>query len=257
MTKFLIYGSRGWIGSQWIQYLQMEYPDIEIVEGKTRCDDIQSLETELTTVSPTHVILLIGRTHGPGYSTIDYLETPGKLVENVRDNLFCPVMMALFQKQLGFHLTYLGTGCIFTDDPDTRGGYIPFTESDEPNFFGSSYSIVKGYTDRIMHHPFLEKDVLNLRIRMPISASYHPRNFITKIVQYEKVCSIPNSMSVLPSLFPYMTKLVCDCERGTWNLCNPNAIQHEEILQMYKEIVDPSFEWKLFSQEEQDKLYLS
>ena len=41
---------------------------------------------------------------------------------------------------------------------------------------------------------------------------------------------------------------------GTINLTNPGLISHNEILEMYKEIVDPSFKWKNFSQEEQRKI---
>ena len=70
-----------------------------------------------------------------------------------------------------------------------------FKEEDIPNFFGSSYSIIKGFTDRLMHQ--LDNYVLNLRIRMPISSENAPRNFITKITKYEKICNIPNSMTLL------------------------------------------------------------
>jgi dTDP-glucose 4,6-dehydratase/UDP-glucose 4,6-dehydratase len=38
---------------------------------------------------------------------------------------------------------------------------------------------------------------------------------------------------------------------GTVNLTNPGLISHNEMLEMYKEIVDPDFKWKNFSQEEQ------
>lgn len=90
------------------------------------------------------VVCLIGRTHGPGYTTIDYLEQKGKLVENVKDNLFAPLLLATLTGQLGIHLTYLGTGCIFKYDEehqmDTKSG---FQETDKPNFFGSQYSVVK------------------------------------------------------------------------------------------------------------------
>ena len=44
-----------------------------------------------------------------------------------------------------------------------------FNESSLPNFFGSSYSIVKGFTDQLMH--LFENNVLNLRIRMPITGN--------------------------------------------------------------------------------------
>jgi len=56
-----------------------------------------------------------------------------------------------------------------------------------------------GYTDHLMH---LFDNVLNLRIRMPITSENNPRNFITKITNYDKICSIANSMSVLPELIP-------------------------------------------------------
>ena len=57
-----------------------------------------------------------------------------------------------------------------------------FTEESKPNFFGSGYSIVKGFTDQMMH---LFPNVLNLRIRMPIIGEPNGRNFITKISTYE------------------------------------------------------------------------
>jgi hypothetical protein len=49
---------------------------------------------------------------------------------------------------------------------------------------------------------------LNLRIRMPITASRHSRDFITKITAYEKICSMPNSMTVLPTLLPRIVELM-------------------------------------------------
>ena len=54
----------------------------------------------------------------------------------------------------------------------------------------------------------LDDSVLNLRIRMPITDSVNTRNFITKITTYEKVCSVPNSMTVLPELLPYVLKMM-------------------------------------------------
>ena len=100
-------------------------------------------------------------------------------------------------------------------------------------------------------------DVLNLRIRMPINSEKNPRNFITKITNYEKICSIANSMSVLPELIPIIVDLMKKKHIGTINLTNPGVITHNKILEMYKEIVDPSFTWKNFSIEEQDTILLS
>jgi len=254
--KFLVYGVKGWIGEKVFKHLKNEGTDV--VSGNCRVDNIKELEKEIIDVQPTHVISLIGRTHGTYnnkvYGTIDYLEQPGKLVENVRDNLFSPVVLSLMAKKHNFHFTYLGTGCIFEYDNEHLYGREEngFSEDSKPNFFGSSYSIVKGFTDQLMH--ILDDSTLNVRIRMPITDEFNSRNFITKITNYEKICSMPNSMSVLNELIPIMCDLSKKNTTGTVNLTNPGLITHNEILEMYKEIVDPSFTWKNFTLDEQNKI---
>ena len=52
-------------------------------------------------------------------------------------------------------------------------------------------------------------NVLTLRVRMPIVTDLlYPRNFITKIIKYDKVVNIPNSMTVLPELLPMSIEMV-------------------------------------------------
>ena len=259
--KFLIYGTNGWIGNKVYNHLKSMKQKIEVVSGNSRVNDIQQLEKEIQEVQPTHVISLIGRTHGTYegeyIGTIDYLEKPGKVYENVRDNLFSPMVLSLFAKKYDFHFTYLGTGCIFQFDEEHPFGEEKngFHEESKPNFFGSSYSIVKGFTDQLMH--LVEDNVLNVRIRMPITDEFNKRNFITKITTYDKVCSVPNSMSVLNELIPFMIDMSMKKLKGTVNLTNPGLISHNEILEMYKEIVDPKFTWKNFNIEEQNEILAS
>ena len=256
--KVLIYGSYGWIGTQFLDILKNN--DINYIVGIIRSDDEVALIKELDDVSPTHVVSFIGRTHGiidnTKYTTIDYLEQPGKLTENIRDNLFAPILLANLCSQRNIHYTYLGTGCIFKFDDshpfEQEDNGFGFTEQDKPNFFGSSYSIVKGFTDRLMHQ--FNKSVLNLRIRMPITGEENSRNFITKIINYKKICSIKNSMTVLPELLPFVLDMMRNKTVGTMNLTNPGLISHNEILDMYKEIVDSDFVYENFSPEAQRKI---
>lgn len=254
--KFLVYGVNGWIGGKVFKLLNDS--NVEVFAGNSRVNNITDLEKEIISVAPTHVISLIGRTHGTyngtTYGTIDFLEQPGKLVENVRDNLFGPMVLSLMATKHKFHFTYLGTGCIFEYDKEHPFGeeINGFTEKSLPNFFGSSYSIVKGFTDQLMH--LCEDRVLNVRIRMPITHEYNGRNFITKITTYKKICSVPNSMTVLNELLPLMIDMAKNNVSGTVNLTNPGLITHNEILEMYKEIVDPEFKWENFSIEEQRQI---
>jgi dTDP-4-dehydrorhamnose reductase len=143
----------------------------------------------------------------------------------------------------------MGTGCIF------NGYDKEYTEDDEPDFFGSSYSIVKGFTDKIIKN---FDNVLNVRIRMPITTDINcNRNFINKIITYKKICSMNNSMTVLPDLLPLLIDMVVKKEIGTINLVNPGYISHNEILELYKEHINSAFNWENMTIEEQNQLLLS
>ena len=259
----LVFGGNGWIGSKVVELLQNA--NIKVIKSLCRADDIKMIQRELDLIkNVTHIMSFIGRTHGvyenEVIGTIDYLEKPGKLVENMNDNLFSPIGLAEISKKNNIHFTYLGTGCIFEYDEKTHkygNQETGFLESDLPNFFGSSYSIVKGYTDRLMQLLYSDS-TLNARIRMPITDEQDsPRNFITKITTYKKVCSIPNSMTVLDELLPVLIEMALNKQVGTVNLTNPGLISHNEILEMYKEIVDPDFTWSNFSVEEQNQILAS
>ena len=150
LPVILVFGGNGWIGSKVINILNDM--NIKFYKSTCRADDIESVKKEIESIGiVTHIMSFIGRTHGVYegeiIGTIDYLEKPGKLVENIRDNLFSPIGLAELCKTKGIHFTYLGTGCIFDYDENHLFGNetTGFNECDLPNFFGSSYSIVKGY----------------------------------------------------------------------------------------------------------------
>ena len=69
---------------------------------------------------------------------------------------------------------------------------------------------------------------------MPITEK-NPRNFITKITTYPYICSI-KPMTVLPEVL-LVLDMMMNKTTGTINLTNPGLISHNEILEVYKEIV--------------------
>ncbi|CAM9645856.1 unnamed protein product [Chrysoparadoxa australica] len=154
----------------------------------------------------------------------------------------------------GIHLTVYATGCIFSYDesnPDHSIGGRGFVEEDSANFDGSFYSYTKGMVEPMLAtYP----KVMILRVRMPISDDLSARNFVTKITKYERVVNIPNSMTVLSELLPYSLLMAEKNLTGIYNFCNPGAISHNEILEMYKKYIDPSFTYTNFTEEEQNKI---
>jgi dTDP-4-dehydrorhamnose reductase len=205
---------------------------------------------EIAAVKPDAVCSFLGRTHGPGAPTIDFLEQPGRLRENMRDNYIAPMHLAQICEAQGILFVYLGTGCIFTYTDEKR----IFTEEDVPNFFGSSYSIIKGFTDQEIRR---FRTTLQLRIRMPIAAAISGRNFIDKIAGYPNICSIPNSMTVLDDMWIILDRMIEKRTTGTFNLVNPGLIEHNWILEQYRDLLKPSHTWNSVSYDEQMKFITS
>ena len=246
----LIFGSKGWIGGQILDLLHLlKSSENEIITSDIRVDNSKEIEDLLIATKPDRIICVIGRTYGDNINSIDYLEQKGNLKININDNLYSPFILALLSNKYNIHLTYMGTGCIF------NGYDKEYSEIDEPNYYGSSYSIVKGFTDKIMR---LYENVLNVRIRMPISNDLKSnRNFINKIINYKKICSMHNSMTVLPELLPLLIDMIIKKETGTINLVNPGSISHNEILEIYKEFINPELKWENITNDELNTLLLS
>lgn len=242
--KVLVFGAKGWIGQQFITNTAHT-----VIEATTRPENYQDAFDEIQQVNPDCVISFLGRTYGTApdgtlIPSIDYLELPGKLYENMRDNLYAPHNLALICQKLDVHFVYLGTGCIYTYTDDKK----TFTEDDIPNFFGSGYSTVKGYTDQILRQ---YDNTLQLRIRMPVSKLVSGRNLIDKLVAYKNICSIPNSMTVLDDMWPIMDKMIDTKETGVYNLTNPGTAEHNWILQEYKSLINSQHTWNIISYQEQ------
>lgn len=129
-----------------------------------------------------------------------------------------------------------------------------FSENDVPNFSVSFYAKTKVVIEDILRN---YPNVLILRLNMPISADLScPRNFISKLLNYEHIFSVPNSFTVLPELLPLSLSLACKCFSGVINFTNPGAISHAEILQLYKDFIDPEFTWRNYSKEDSQDDYL-
>lgn len=102
------------------------------------------------------------------------------------------------------------------------------------------------------------ENVCTLRVRMPITSDLsNPRNFITKITRYDKVVNIPNSMTILDELLPISIEMAKRNLTGIWNFTNPGVVSHNEILEMYRDYIDPNFTWKNFNLEEQAKVIIA
>ena len=247
----LIYGKNGWIGGKLIEHINNNFPEIKLSVSNVRLENYGELINELDEIKPSRVILAAGLTGRPN---VDWCEDNKDETLNI--NVIGVSVLASECNKRNIHFTYLGTGCIYEYDEnhtieDALKNSNGFTETDEPNFDKSFYSKTKIITENILKNM---KNVLTLRLRMPLSDDLHLRNFITKITKYEKVVNVPNSMSILHDLVPIIVDMSITKKVGIYNFTNPGVISHNDILSLYKQYINPEFTWKNFTLEEQSKI---
>lgn len=243
--RYLIFGKSGWIGNKLIALLEAEGKEYYLASCRTF--NRESVAAELDKYQPTHVLNAAGVTGRPN---VDWCES--NQAEALRSNIIGTLNVSDLCEARGIHCTLYATGCIYEyDDAHAMRSGVGFTEEDKPNFDGSFYSKTKAYLEDMLRS---YSTTLILRLRMPISDDLAPRNFVTKIVRYDKVIDIPNSMTVLHDLLPLSLKMAAAGKIGVFNFCNPGAISHNEVLELYKALIDPNFHYENFTIAEQDKI---
>lgn len=248
MKRVLVFGGKtGWIGNLMCELMEAEEKGVEVFRANSRIQNREAVAAELDEIKPTHVFNAAGVTGRPN---IDWCETHKP--DTIRTNVIGTLNLADLCLERNIHCTVYATGCIFAyDEKHPEGSGIGFTEEDAPNFDGSFYSQTKGYME-----PMLKEypNCLILRVRMPISDDLIHRSFVTKILKYERVVNIPNSMTILTEMLPASLAMAKTGLTGVYNFTNPGVISHNEVLDLYTKIIDPTYTYNNFTLEEQSKI---
>lgn len=202
----------------------------------------QDVVKEIDHYQPEWVINCAGVTGRPN---IDWCEDHRE--DTFNGNIILPWQIAKACQSRRVKMLHLGSGCIYQGDNGGAG----FSEDDAPNFGGSFYSLTKALSEQLLK----DYDVLQLRLRMPIDSDLNsPRNFVKKITNYEKVIDVLNSMTIVEDLLLVADDLMKKNKSGVYNVVNPEPLSHRQILDLYKKIVDPSFDYQIISMEELSKI---
>jgi dTDP-4-dehydrorhamnose reductase len=228
--KALIFGN-GWLGRR----IGTEFKGFI---AKTDITEPREVEEALEALDPDVVINAAGKTGKPNVDSCE--KDPGT---TLAANVAGPIILAKKCLQRSIFMVHLGSGCVYSDCRPNGEGW---TEEDPPNFDGSLYSRSKAFAEKALS----EFPVLQLRLRMPFDSAPHPRNLITKLVGYKNVVSARNSLTRVEDLLRVMRGLIERRVTGIWNVVNPGSITHPEILDLYRELVEPQYTYKVMSMSE-------
>lgn len=158
-------------------------------------------------------------------------------------NIVFPSMLSSLCAQHGYRFIHISSGCIFT-------GYEKhFTEKDTPNFDfqnGSFYSGTKALAEKLVSSN--NADSYIFRLRIPFDQYQSPRNYLTKILNYDRLLVAKNSFSHRQDFAKYCLELIeMDAPRGIYNLTNKGYLSTNEIIDIIKHYITYEKNFDFFS----------
>ena len=154
-------------------------------------------------------------------------------------------------REAGVPWGHVSSGCIYSGRRPDGGG---FQEEDAPNFsfranHCSFYSGTKALGEEVLADA---PDCFVWRLRIPFDQVDNPRNYLTKLMRYERLLEAENSISQLDEFCA--ATLACWEKRvpfGTYNVTNPGAVWTHEVVDHIKASGVCPKEFTFFSSEEE------
>ena len=174
------------------------------------------------------VINAVGETGRPN---IDWCEEHQH--ETYEANVACALDLAQACARSDLYMIHLSSGCCFYGEGPGYGGAWREDDHANPESF---YSRTKYAADLVLSRL---PNVAVVRLRMPIDATPHPKNLITKLASYERVIDVCNSVTVLDDFVRVIAGLIEQRATGVFHAVNPGGLWHRSLLDLYCGYVDP------------------
>jgi len=171
--------------------------------------------------------------------------------ECLAGNAVLPGTIRTACEDAGIPWGHVSSGCIYTGTrPDGSG----FTETDKPNFSFrtdncSFYSGTKALGEECLEGA---DNVYIWRLRIPFDSNDNPRNYLTKLVRYDKLLSATNSIS-------HLDEFVRACVQswskripfGIYNITNTGSVTTEQVVDLIRKHLGVTKHFEFFESEQQ------
>ena len=224
-------GGSGYVGQAYQDLLaRRAIPFKNLRRADINYTDVATLAAALRRDRPDFLINAAGYTGKPNVDACELHKT-----DCLFGNAVLPGRVAAACADAGVPWGHVSSGCIYTGArPDGSG----FTEDDAPNFTFrqnncSFYSGTKALGEETLAGA---PDLFVWRLRIPFDHRESPRNYLTKLMRYDRLLDAANSISQLHE-FAAAT-LACWEKRipfGTYNVVNPGHVTTREVVDLILE----------------------
>ena len=224
----IVLGASGYVGGEFIRKFEWEgVACLALSRRDCNIYDESALAAAIKQAGGTFLINSAGFTGKPNVDACEYQKT-----ECLLGNGVLPGVVAKACELAGIPWGHVSSGCIYTGEKADGSG---FTEEDPPNFSFrqnncSFYSGTKALGEECL------ADVPTCyvwRLRIPFNEFDSPRNYLTKVMRYQRLLDARNSLSHLGEFVDACVQ--CHTDRvpyGIYNLTNTGSVTTREVVQM-------------------------
>jgi dTDP-4-dehydrorhamnose reductase len=242
-----ILGAAGYVGNAYTQYFEKRGINAQAISrSDLDYSNPAMLSDALKTERPSFVINCAGYTGKPNVDACELHKT-----ECLDGNAILPGVLKSVFEEAGVPWGHVSSGCIFTGRrPDGAG----FTEEDDANFSFrtnncSFYSGTKALGEEILKDA---KDCYIWRLRIPFNEVDSSRNYLSKVMRYNRLLAAENSLSQLDEF----VRATWECWEkrvpfGIYNVTNPGSVTTQEVVGLIKKVGVSDKDFSFFESEDE------
>lgn len=224
-------GGSGYVGQAYQDLLKSKgIPFKNVRRADLDYGNVAALTTALRADRPEFLINAAGYTGKPNVDACELHKA-----DCLFGNAVLPGRIAEACEAAGVPWGHVSSGCIYTGRRADGGA---FTEEDAPNFTFrqnncSFYSGAKALGEEILAG---RADIYIWRLRIPFDHRESPRNYLTKLMRYQRLLEAENSISQLHEFVA--ATFACWEKRvpfGIYNVTNPGHITTQEVVDLILE----------------------
>lgn len=248
----ILFGSTGYVGSEFKRQLEQKQIEFKCWSdtSNTTFYDLEKWYEEAGYPIIDSVINAAGYTGKPN---VDACELDKE--STIHGNIVWPQILTDWCMLNDITLGHVSSGCIYSG---RRTDGEPFTEEDEPNFSFvqnncSFYSGTKAIAEKVVSK--WNKNYI-WRLRIPFEENNNSRNYISKMLKYDKLLQAENSISNKQEFVSACIQTIIDkVPYGIYNVTNTGYITTDLLVEKLKKTIAKDKNFTLINEEELYKNY--